>query len=178
MDKDTQELFISKLKGLNDAELKHLFGELIDYIETDIPLAITNEAIEEQNKEDEKFLQQVAIALNVSSAPLINDRDGAITFLTVVAEAFPEYAEFLEQEITQLGQLDTTLGTGSNSFVASLLIIALATAIVRPNVEFERSLTVTADGEKQEIVKVKVEGTGVDDIAEVLKAALPFVSSQ
>lgn len=178
MDRNTQELLISKLKGLNDAELKHLFGELLDHIETDIPPALTSEAIEKQKKEDEKFLQQVAVALNVNSDPLIDDRDGAINFLTVVAEVFPEYAEFLEQEIRQLGQLDTTLGTSSNSFVASLLIIALATAIVRPNVEFERSLNVTADGEKQEIVKVKVEGTGVDDIAEVLKAALPFVLSQ
>jgi hypothetical protein len=178
MSEGTKEFVISKLKELNDAELKYLFGELLDYVETTDSPTITDEVIQEQNQEDEQFLRQVAVALNVESKPLLNDRDGAINFLTVITEIFPEYANLLKQEIMQLEQLDTTLGPGSNRWVASILVIAIATSIVRPNVEFERSITTTAGGETKEMVKVKVEGTGIDDIAEVLKAALPFVSSK
>ncbi len=109
--------------------------------------------------------------------PITSEKDGAINFLIVVAEVFPEYAQIIEQALIQLEQQPTKLGSGANSFVANILIIALATAIILPDVEIERSL-VTVGEEKQETIKIKVEGTGMEDIAAVLKAALPFVSSQ
>jgi len=177
MDKKAHEsITISRLKELNDAELKYIFGKLIDYIETGIPPAITDEEIEEQTHKNKQFLQQVAAELNIDFKPIYSEKDGAIQFLIVVAEVLPEYAQIIDQALMQLEKQPTKLGSGKNSFVANILIIALATAIILPNVEIEYSL-VTADEEKKEIIKIKVEN-GMDDIAAVLQAALPFVSSK
>ena len=177
MDRATQESIIAKLKELNDAELKYIFGKLIDYMGTDIPLAITDEEIEEQTQKDKQFLQQVAVELDVDSQPITSEKDGAINFLIVIAEVFPKYAQIIKLALIQLEHQPTKLGSRANSFVANILIVALATAIILPNVEIESS-TVTVGEQKQETIKIKVEGTGMEDIAAVLKAALPFVSSK
>ncbi len=178
MDREPHESIIARLKELSDAELKYIYGKLIDNIETDIPLAITDEEIEEQTQKNSQFLQQVALELDVDSQPITSEKDGAINFLIVVAEIFPEYAQIIEQELIQLEQQPTKLGSGANSFVANILIIALATAIILPDVEIEHSLVTVGEEKQEETTKIKVEGTGMEDIAAVLKAALPFVSSK
>ena len=98
---------------------------------------------------------------------------GAIQLLSIIIEKYPDYRSPIVDALDELNQSSVHLDFGL-TFALSVLIISIAAAVVRPRVTVEEN-TEKNEHEEKTVRKTDIQVQGVDDIASVIKAVLPFI---
>lgn len=162
-----------RLSELTDGQLKYIYGRLLDQLEAEAPVVVEEEQ-EERMAEERELLEQVALVCHLPLASSPSGQGETVQFLVAVAETFSEHAQVIQDALVELDYPTETLDFGATAFVAGVMVLAIAAAIVRPRVVIEEEEQRTGRNTKKKKKKV-VEVKGVDDIIGVIRAALPFL---
>jgi len=174
MDNATKIELLQRLNNLDEAQMKYVFSRLLLQVETEEP-ALTEEEMEERSNQAKSMLQEVANELEIKPAEIQTEESGAVQFLVVVAESSPKYTQMIQSILHELEQPSLKLDFGLTTFAVSALVVAIATAIIRPRIVMENREEKTKTTSKKE-TKIVLEAQGVKEIAEVVRATLPFLN--
>ena len=170
MDNETKIELLQHLNRLDKAQMKYVYSRLLIQVETEEPV-LTEEELEKRTKQAKFMIQEVANELEIQT-----EENGVVQFLVVVAESSPEYAQMIQNILHELEQQSVKLDFGLTTFAVSALVVAIATAIIRPRIIMEKRVENTKTASKKE-TKIVLEARGVKEIAAVVQAALPFLHS-
>lgn len=173
MNETDKTILTERLSQLTKGQLKHIYGRLIDQLEAEAPV-VAEEDLEERTAEERELLKQVASVCQLPPAEPTSGQGEAVQFLVAVVETSPEYAQLIQDALSELDHLTETLDFGVTAFVAGVLVLAIAAAIVRPRVVFEEEEQSTGKTIKKK-KKIVAEVKGVSDIIGVIRAASPFL---
>lgn len=169
---DTMQL-VNRITSLDENQLGFVFRRLMLELSSDEEPILNEEDIKHRQEQDSALLEQVAANLYITPDSPISERSAAIQLLTLIIEKYPDYRSSIVGALDELNQSSVHLDFGL-TFALSVLIIAIAAAVVRPRVTVEEN-TVKNEHEEKIERKVDVQVQGVDDIASVIKAVLPFI---
>lgn len=175
MDNETKIELLQHLNRLDKAQMKYVYSRLLIQVETEEPV-LTEEELEKRTKQAKFMIQEVANELEIKPAEIQTEENGVVQFLVVVAESSPEYAQMIQNILHELEQQSVKLDFGLTTFAVSALVVAIATAIIRPRIIMEKRVENTKTASKKE-TKIVLEARGVKEIAAVVQAALPFLHS-
>jgi len=160
----------NRIGSLNDAQLKHVCGRLLEELEVGEEPVLTEEDRKRKQEEDRELILEAARQTGVLPAPAAADHEVAVSFLVAVASASPEGRQAIEEALAELEGGSVKLDFGITAFAAAVLLPAIAAAIIRPKVAFTSSHS--GKTQKREF---KLDVRGVKDIGAVLKRVLPFL---
>jgi hypothetical protein len=169
---DTMQL-VNSIASLDENQLGFIFRRLMLELNSDEEPILTDEDIKHRQEQDSTLLEQVAANLYITPDSPVPERSAAIQLLAIIIEKYPDYRSSIVDALDELNQSSVHLDFGL-TFALSVLIIAIAAAIVRPRVTVEEKTEKNEHEEKTER-RTDIQVQGVDDIASVIKAVLPFI---
>ncbi len=175
MDNETRTSLVQQLTGLDAMQLKNVCSNMLFKIEV-IEKNIQDDDydMDERINQKKSILLEIADELKLEPAQAKSERDAVIQLLIVVADGCQEYRQALQNALSELDEQQEALDGGLTVFVVSTLAVAIATAIIRPRIVIESSERATGTTIERK-TKFAVDARGVKDIAEVVRAALPFL---
>jgi hypothetical protein len=163
------------LSGLNEAQLKQLLGRILLELTPNAEPLLLNESEVKQLLENEGGLIKEA----ANQLPPLGQQgtsqsgeDEVKAFIATVGRLSVENATIVREAIEEVRGAGTRLDFGLSLLVLNALVLAIAGAIVRPTIEYE-SETTKGGATKS---KFHFKFQGVPNIANVIKAALPFTT--
>jgi hypothetical protein len=164
---------VNRIESLNENQLGFVFRRLMLELNSDEEPILAEEDIKHRQEQDSKLLEQVAANLHMTPESPAPERSAAIQLLSIIIEKYPDYRSPIVDALDELNQSSVHLDFGL-TFALSVLIISIAAAVVRPRVTVEENIEKNEHEEKT-VRKTDIQVQGVDDIASVIKAVLPFI---
>ena len=174
MDNETRTSLAQQLTGLDAMQLKNVCSNMLFKIEVIEKNIQDDYDIDEMINQEKSILLEIADELKLEPPQAKRERDAVIQLLIVVADGCSEYRQALQNALSELDEQQEALDGGLTVFIMSTLAVAIATAIIRPRVVIELA-DKTTGGTVEKKTKIVIEARGVKDIAEVVRAALPFL---
>ena len=172
----------SRLSTLGKFQIEYIYGRLITNLEANEDPVVTKEEERACLERDLGLLKSLSKDLAISQDSIVSERDAQINFLAVIAGVSSECNRIITNSLEDLNKEEVKLDFGI-SLALCIIVPAIAAAILRPKVgrsaHVETEVTQTPNGEmivketKDETASYEIQGT--DDIANVLKAVLPFL---
>jgi hypothetical protein len=172
----------SRLSTLSKSQIEYIYGRLITNLEANEDPVVTKEEEIARLESDLVLLKNLSNDLAISQDSVVSEIDAQINFLAVIAIVSSECNRTITDSLADLKTEDVKLDFGI-SLAMCIIVPAIAAAILRPKVgrstHVETEVTRKPNGEM--IVKetkdktASIEIQGADDIANVLKAVLPFL---
>lgn len=172
----------SCLSTLSESQIEYVYGRLITNLEANEDPVVTKEEEIARLERDLDLLKSLSKDLAISQDSIVSERDAQINFLVATAEFSSECNQIITNSLVDLNKEEVKLDFGI-SLAMCIIVPAIAAAILRPrvgrNIHVEKEVIRKPNGEiieketKDETADYEIQG--VNDIANVLKAVLPFL---
>lgn len=170
------------LSNLGKSQIEYIYGRLITNLEANEDPVVTKEEEIARLERDLSFLKSLSKDLVIPQDSIVSERESQINFLVVIAGVSSQCNRIISSSIEDLNREEVKLDFGM-SLALCIIVPAIAVAILRPKAgrskHVETEVTLKPNGEM--IVKETKDETSsyeiqaADDIANVLKAVLPFL---
>lgn len=132
---------LKRIASLNEIQLKYLFSRLLNYFDQEAgeELVLTEDDLRERTNRDHFLFIEIAKELHITPLAPRLKQDTAIDLLTIIIEEFPEHHQIVIDALDEIDELDTqaTLDFGITPFALNALVIAVAIAIARPQINLK-----------------------------------------
>lgn len=164
----TDDTITASIAMLEEHQLVLVLRQLL--LEVDPEPAVTEDELAQRKTADETLLRDIAAALHVESAQEADLR----AVLVTMADQVPELHPAMAAAIAAAGREDMTLDAGL-AFELGVIVVALAGAILRPRVTLNRREQSDEHDRTEVEETLTAEIRGIKDLAELLKALIPFL---